>query len=178
MLFSQSDRTTRNVFIDEFGNINLIDNDQYESGDGRTPNSIFLPMNVLSEMVRVDRRKMKVGRKISYPRPTGAVTLDYRCHAEGGAIGFNYPPKMKDCLKYLDKASVRTIQKRYEYPLKSDALDIKTRAQQLFKEGFEGTLRLVVEEQRKLKNEIFPFHEPCCFLRQDVVQNINVCSSA
>ncbi len=38
------------------------------------------------------------------------LLFDYRCHAPGGAIGFNYPDKLKQCLKDISAMTVDNVQ--------------------------------------------------------------------
>ena len=40
------------------------------------------------------------------------VVLDYRCYTEGGTIGTNYPPELKQCLASLTKMTASEIQKK------------------------------------------------------------------
>jgi hypothetical protein len=104
LLTMQCDRHGQNVFVDEQGGLTLIDLDQ-AFGDGWRVcgvDSLFLP-TTQKYMINLLGYWYVMKWSARPPRSTVSpqVSLDYRCHAEGGAIGRNYPPRVKQCLQAI-----------------------------------------------------------------------------
>jgi hypothetical protein len=110
LLTMQCDRHGQNVFIDEHGSLTLIDLDQAFGDAWRVcgVDSLFLPttqkymINLLGYWYVMKHHKHPQ-RSIS-PQ----IWLDYRCHAEGGAIGRRYPPRVQQCLEAI--SSMQPVQ--------------------------------------------------------------------
>jgi len=169
LMFSQSDRHGQNVFLDETGGLQLIDN---EDAHGAI-NSMFLPGTQKFEIYRKGYNAVCCantpegcpGRVL----PAGPdVFFDYRCHAPGGKVGFNYPPGMLRLVEKLDGMSAEAIQKEYGMTVRAHAETLKTRAGDLRKLGFEGALDAALARQPKGEgdkygfNFSYPIVEPCC----------------
>jgi hypothetical protein len=93
LLFMQGDRHAENVFLDDDGNMKLIDS--RDAALGEESNSCFLPGSFYFERARVgvEHISNKARPQVTHHWPQ--LLLDYRCHVPGGAIGTNYPPKAR-----------------------------------------------------------------------------------
>eukprot|EP00899_Mesostigma_viride_P010038 jgi/Mesvir1/19035/Mv12799-RA.2 len=84
LLTSQTDRHPGNLFVATNGNIRLIDNDQ----------AFGQPTGI-----EVDACHLPGTKRFETLREHGMLSVDYRCHVEGGKIGTNYPPRAETCLR-------------------------------------------------------------------------------
>ena len=93
LLFQQGDRHAENVFLDDDGSMKLIDS--RDAALVEESNSCFLPGSFYYERARVGVEH--IGNKARPPvtHHWPQLLLDYRCHVPGGAIGTNYPPKVR-----------------------------------------------------------------------------------
>jgi hypothetical protein len=116
LLTMQCDRHGQNVYIDEFGHLTLIDLDQ-SFGDGWRicgSDSIFLPTTQKHAITFLGYSyvmKQPPKDPSEYPSTSAALesAFDYRCHAPGGVIGFNYPPKVEKCLRKISQMTYRQV---------------------------------------------------------------------
>jgi hypothetical protein len=44
------------------------------------------------------------------------LLLDYRCYVEGGEVGTNYPPQLRECLANLSAMTPQEIKGHYGFP--------------------------------------------------------------
>lgn len=56
------------------------------------------------------------------------VLLDYRCYVEGGKLGKNYPPEVKQCLSKLSRMSPQQVVQEYGFPDEHAAHVLQKRA--------------------------------------------------
>lgn len=69
------------------------------------------------------------------------AVLDYRCYVEGGRIGRNYDPQLRQCLTKLAGMTPKEIQLAYGFPYVASATVLQQRASDMLNKGFEWTLR-------------------------------------
>lgn len=116
LLTMQCDRHGQNVYLDESGQLTLIDLDQALGDAWRVCgfDSLFLPtsqkhaINLLGYGFVM---KMPFEAPESRPVTDSSImhVLDYRCHAPGGKIGKNYPPKLQQCLQDISSSTYRQV---------------------------------------------------------------------
>ncbi|GMH44901.1 hypothetical protein BSKO_12858 [Bryopsis sp. KO-2023] len=146
LLTSQCDRNAGNVFLDEGGDITLIDNNQALSSGhvcdvGKQLNSIFLPSTAEHTFRAVGRKyALRNITKHRFQAPLPHVMMDYRCHAPGEKIGKNYPPKVTQCLTKFQEMDVEGLQHALGLIDSRSASLLKTRAAAMLHHGFEWSL--------------------------------------
>eukprot|EP00854_Cymbomonas_tetramitiformis_P015808 gene15808-18746_t len=165
-LFVQGDRHGENLFITDEGGFKLIDT---RDTTLTFMDSLFLPGTYFMERNRIGNEAMHA----KVPPPPGPpkrrdhwlqLTLDYRCHVPGGAIGFNYPPKVHQCLASMQNASAEELMARYGLPGLSHGKRLQLAARTLHDEGFEAALH-AIPKKKVIKDQPpngFPWQEPCC----------------
>lgn len=165
VLFSSGDRNTENVLITDKGDVRIIDNDfmfgKCSIDKQSCINSIFIPGTKWYEIghgaginpdwtLRLDPSQYK-------RHATPAQMLDYRCHVAGGAIGYDFPPKMAHCLEKFTSLKPRGL--RGEYGLDSKQSRVLYRnAKYLMEYGFEETIRKVAT----VHQQSYSLRPPCC----------------
>ncbi|KAK3233375.1 hypothetical protein CYMTET_56321 [Cymbomonas tetramitiformis] len=165
VLFSSGDRNTENVLITDQGDVRIIDNDfmfgKCSIDKQSCINSIFIPGTKWYEIghgaginpdwtLRLDPLNYK-------HHATPAQMLDYRCHVAGGAIGFDFPPKMAQCMKKF--TSLKPTGLRGEYGLDAKQSRVLYRnAKYLLEYGFEETIRKVAT----VHQQSYSLRAPCC----------------
>eukprot|EP00210_Caulerpa_lentillifera_P007684 g7335.t1 len=165
LLSCQGDRHTQNVFLNEDGQITLIDNDE-AFGHGWRPlgvDSIFLPTTQYHTAIHVGQTYLR--KKAKQPRDhiLPSVVFDYRCHVENGTIGFNYPPMVKETIKRIANMSMDHVMDHYHLPDAETGSMLVQRARDLLEFGFEWTLEH--GEPRNPPSLKYPWHPPCCKIR-------------
>eukprot|EP00798_Chlamydomonas_sp_ICE-L_P023697 gene23697-9238_t len=123
LLTSQCYRHPQNVFVNEQGNIKVIDNLQALQYTWARcgVDSIFLPGTRRKEIVtfgnlqvnKVPKADVNAFREKVDPM----VLLDYRCYVDGGEIGINYPPMLTKCLTKLASMSAEEVTQEYKFPM-------------------------------------------------------------
>lgn len=173
LLTSQCDRHAQNVFIDERGNIKLIDNEACLQTTWKNCafDSIFVPTTQKQEIVRLTNAY--VLKKISrdspdYPKYSAdpQLLLDYRCYVEGGELGTNYPPKVKQCLQKISKMTVPEVLEHYKLPQRIAAENLLMRATDMITKGYEWTAKYGRPRNNPAKT--YKFQPPCCKLKPDL----------
>ncbi|KAG2488696.1 hypothetical protein HYH03_012697 [Edaphochlamys debaryana] len=164
-LSSQCDRHGQNVFMTDKGDITLIDNLQALTYDWQNciMDSIFLPGTQKHAIIRWGGSivwKAKGAKRKRSVNPM--VVMDYRCFVEGGKIGTNYPPQVKQCLTKLAGMTPQTILKEYGFPHLESAAVLHSRAKAMITKGFEWALRY--SEPRLQKAKAYRTQQPCCNL--------------
>lgn len=119
LLTMQCDRHGQNVYIDETGHLTLIDLDQAFGEAWRVCgfDSLFLPTSqkhAINFLGYFYAMKIQQGGDSRKPDNKGSgmgaqAVMDYRCHAQGGAIGFNYPSQVGQCLKAISAMSAPEV---------------------------------------------------------------------
>lgn len=145
--------------------IKLIDNTHalLFQWEGCALDSILLPGTHKNEIVRfggdvVYKSQRRVERRGLNPM----VTLDYRCHVPGGAIGTNYPPALSACLASIGRLSPEAIQAKYGFPHLRAASVLRSRAVDMLTKGFEWTAQRGWPTNAPVKR--YRWHQPCCSL--------------
>jgi hypothetical protein len=95
VLFVQGDRHAENVFLGDDGYFKLIDSRDQALDSGL--DSVFFASTISFERNRVGNEHLFNHSKPYVTHHWPQNTLDYRCHVPGGAIGTNYPPKVRHC---------------------------------------------------------------------------------
>ena len=93
VLFVQGDRHAENVFLGDDGYFKLIDSRDQALDSGL--DSVFFASTISFERNRVGNEHLFNHSKKYVTHHWPQNTLDYRCHVPGGAIGSNYPPKVR-----------------------------------------------------------------------------------
>ena len=93
VLFVQGDRHAENVFLGDDGYFKLIDSRDQALDSGL--DSVFFASTISFERNRVGNEHLFNHSKQYVTHHWPQNTLDYRCHVPGGAIGLNYPPKVR-----------------------------------------------------------------------------------
>ncbi|GFR47810.1 hypothetical protein Agub_g9587 [Astrephomene gubernaculifera] len=165
LLSSQCDRHSQNVFLSESGELTLIDNLQamQYSWVNCAMDSIFLPGTQKNMILRWGGNVVSKVRGAKMRRSVNPmVVLDYRCYVEGGKIGTNYDPQLRQCLTKLSKMTPKEVQLEYGFPYSSSAAVLQQRATDMLNKGFEWTLRY--GQPRNFKPKSLRQHPPCCSL--------------
>eukprot|EP00892_Ulva_mutabilis_P003338 jgi/Ulvmu1/1376/UM011_0104.1 len=169
LLTMQCDRHAQNVYVDEGGRVTLIDADQ-ALGDGWRVcgvDSIFLP-TTQKYMINLLGWAYVMKHPPGQPQQTPAgelsaqVALDYRCHAPRGAIGLNYPERVKQCLGDISNMTYRQVQMEFGMAKMAHAIRLHQRASDLVHRGFEWTLQH--GEPRNPWALQYPLTPACCDL--------------
>eukprot|EP00798_Chlamydomonas_sp_ICE-L_P002984 gene2984-12992_t len=120
LLTSQCDRHGENVFINEQGNIKVIDNLQAMkfSWESCGADSIVLPGTAKNEIVRFGGEQVNKRYKARVKKNLNPMLLlVYRCYVDGGEIGINYPPELTKCLAKIASMSAQEVTQEYKFPM-------------------------------------------------------------
>lgn len=175
-LFGQCDRHAQNAFVTVEGDFLFIDNDQSLGRGWRrcVANSFLIPGSEKFTIARFGNTHVN-GDEPPNKLANNQVTLDYRCHAENGEIGYNFPAKFAACVEWLAESStVAQVEEEIGFPTRADAEFVVERARSLRKRGFEGALRRAQYDasrenasgaaKKKQTHRVFGWPEPCCAL--------------
>ncbi|KAG1668320.1 hypothetical protein FOA52_011217 [Chlamydomonas sp. UWO 241] len=190
LLTAQCDRHAENVFVDEDGNIQLIDNDKALGVIAKCGyDSMLLPGTRYHSTMRIGfwgqhvdkyrgyRKKPEFCRGPIDPR----VVVDYRCTlapglggtnaSKGLTLGTSYPPGLTSCMKRVSGMSVEEVMEEFglSSPLRAGIL--RNRSIDMLSHGFEWTMEhgLPLNGGRVAT---YP-QPPCCSLQ--VVKRMVVC---
>lgn len=166
LLTSQCDRHAQNVFINERGQITLIDNLQAMKFNWEkcAADSIFLPGTQKNEIARFGgnmvfkKPRAKMKRSIN-----PMLLLDYRCYVPGGKIGLDYPPELTQCLKKITTMTPEDVMTHYDFPNLRNAQVLSQRAKSMLEHGFEWALQL--GDPTNMTPKRYRWHQPCCKLK-------------
>mmetsp|Transcript_22651 Transcript_22651/g.73655 ORF Transcript_22651/g.73655 Transcript_22651/m.73655 type:complete len:215 (+) Transcript_22651:161-805(+) len=171
-VFSQSDRHGENVFVTPEGEMILIDTrDNFLDFQGT--DSVFLPGTFIFERNRVGNSHMFNPSAPETTHHHPQLLLDYRCVVPGGAIGTDFPPRLRAFMERvleLDRAG-RVVE---ELKFPTSAIDANKRAaalvsrcKDLLEKGFEGALKagLKRKSSQNMPTEGYDWPEPCCRLQ-------------
>lgn len=133
----QEDRHHENIFVNEKGDIKLIDNNKCM---GEILDSLFLP----STRRHTASITGKVYTRTQSPQsllqnPSLAARMDYRCHSNG-TIGWDYPPGLLQCMRDISSLSVEEIMLDLDLDDRSLAANLKQSGTDMLYMGFEWTL--------------------------------------
>lgn len=172
-LFGQCDRHAQNAFVTVEGEFLFIDNDQSLGRGWKrcVANSFLIPGSEKFTIARFGNLHVN-GDEPPNALANPQVTLDYRCHAESGEIGFRFPAKFAACVEWLaEEAEVAQVEEEIGFPTRADAEFVVERARSLRKRGFEGALRRAQYDASrdnggaaKESHRVFGWPEPCCAL--------------
>ncbi|GMH43570.1 hypothetical protein BSKO_11492 [Bryopsis sp. KO-2023] len=166
LLTLQCDRHTNNIFMDEAGNLTLIDNGDALGNRGNCQNgvslsSIFIPGTPQYAHKTYGKPFLDTGLpflKMWHPLPH--IMLDYRCHADGGQIGRSYPPQVNQCLQKFSQMDKLELQRYLDIPDLSMAATLKRRSTDMLEQGFEWTLKN--GEPKNSDAQSYAIDKPCC----------------
>lgn len=140
LLTMQRDRSIGNIFLQESGNIMLIDNNQVL---GSSLDSLFLPFTRRHTMAQVGRKffaSQSPNDLLEYPLVE--ARLDYRCHANG-PIGKNYPVHLHQCLESISVSQVDKIMPELGLEDRAMASRLKQSASSMLEENLFKNCMLV-----------------------------------
>ncbi|CAD7698412.1 unnamed protein product [Ostreobium quekettii] len=163
LLTSQCDRHPQNVFVNEDGDVTLIDNDQVFGHCWKPDNldSMFIPTTEKHSLEAVGFPYMRtLDPEQIRQKPSVMMLLDYRCHADGGVIGTDYPPSVTACMKRIRDMSAEGITNRYNMPSEEMSVAVKGRATAMLEKGFEWAV--LNSEPKRDPKFVFPWQRPCC----------------
>lgn len=112
VLFSEGDRHTGNIHIDENARLRFIDNDNAlghtfgHALGGRVKglDSVFVPNTARSAILHENRANKPLG------------LLDYRCLVPGGKMGTNYPANIQRCMREFADSTPEELRQKYLIP--------------------------------------------------------------
>ncbi|MEW5298305.1 MAG: hypothetical protein WDW36_001445 [Sanguina aurantia] len=149
LLTAQCDRHAENIFVDQHGGLQFIDNDRALGVVTHCgADSVLLPGGRYHS-------KLRVGYSSHLPRfykehgwrpgfcngPIDVrIILDYRCYVPNGILGTAYPTALTNCMLDISKRSEKEIQEKYALSELKPAKILKRRAMDLLDKGFEWTL--------------------------------------
>ncbi|KAG1655370.1 hypothetical protein FOA52_012097 [Chlamydomonas sp. UWO 241] len=171
LLTSQCDRHSGNIFINDDGNMQLIDKDValgYRRRKTCGVDSVFVPTTELYQETLlgtefVDREIEIAEAKTNPVDPL--VLLDYRCWVDGGKIGKSYPPQVHQCLSSIASHSVADNQEHFGFPDPRPAWSLTMRARAMLTDGFESAY--LICEPSNLPHKRHALQPPCCHLALD-----------
>jgi len=155
VLTAQCDRHAENVFIDDAGDIQVIDNDKALGVIAKCGyDSMFVPGTRYHSIMRVGFWGQHADKYRSYRKVAEfchgpidpRVVMDYRCAvdgsaSDGGVMGTAYPPSMERCMRRIAGMSgPEEVMDAYglSNPLRASILH--NRSKDLIERGFEWTL--------------------------------------
>ncbi|KAK3262462.1 hypothetical protein CYMTET_28686 [Cymbomonas tetramitiformis] len=172
LLFVQGDRHGENVFITSNSSIKLIDT---RDTTLTMLDSLFLPGTFILQRNMIGNEGIFLKTKPTQERRTShwpQLTLDYRCHVPGGAIGFNYPPKVKTCIANFQAQTADELQRNYHLPTLRHAQHLSAVAKDLHSLGFEEALAKAPKRRSLAQQPVdgYPWEPPCCRIPDEHTQ--------
>eukprot|EP00854_Cymbomonas_tetramitiformis_P006479 gene6479-7768_t len=173
LLFVQGDRHGENVFITSNSSIKLIDT---RDTTLTMLDSLFLPGTFILQRNMIGNEGIFLKTKPTQERRTShwpQLTLDYRCHVPGGAIGFNYPPKVKTCIANFQAQTADELQRNYHLPTLRHAQHLSAVAKDLHSLGFEEALAKAPKRRSLAQQPVdgYPWEPPCCRIPDEHTQS-------
>uniref|UniRef100_A0A7S0RET0 PI3K/PI4K catalytic domain-containing protein n=1 Tax=Chlamydomonas leiostraca TaxID=1034604 RepID=A0A7S0RET0_9CHLO len=168
LLTSQCDRHAQNIFINEDGQLKLIDNEACLQNNWKNCgfDSILLPTTQKNEIVRFSNQfVLKYVTAENAPQGVAdpQLLLDYRCYVKDGKIGKDWLPGVGRCLKKLHGMTPEAIMHSYGFPNLLTASALKNRSQAMYEHGFEYAL--TQGYPRNPNPWRYKFVPPCCKIK-------------
>mmetsp|Transcript_5477 Transcript_5477/g.12120 ORF Transcript_5477/g.12120 Transcript_5477/m.12120 type:complete len:525 (+) Transcript_5477:133-1707(+) len=170
LLTSQCDRHAQNIFINEQGQIRLIDNEAALQNSWKSCgfDSILVPTTQKQEIVRLSNEfvlKLITPDQARKGHADPQLLLDYRCYLPDGKeeIGTDYPPTIKQCLQKIAGMSAKQVQKHYGFTEELPAHNLKTRATDMITKGFEWAFKY--GEPRNANPKRYRMQPKCCKIK-------------
>ncbi|KAG1676217.1 hypothetical protein FOA52_006434 [Chlamydomonas sp. UWO 241] len=173
LLTSQCDRHPDNVFVDDRGNIQVIDNDKALGVVERcSQDTIFIPGTRYHSVMRVGFRKELANyyRKIRRTQPdlchglvNPSFVMDYRCTTPSGTLGTSYPPSLGACMRRIAEMSDEGVATEYGISHRARVQALRMRATEMMDLGFEAAF--ASGERSQLPRFTLPHQPQCCGLR-------------
>ncbi|KAG1662705.1 hypothetical protein FOA52_014570 [Chlamydomonas sp. UWO 241] len=171
LLTSQCDRHAQNIFINEAGQLMLIDNEAALQSNWKNCgfNSILVPTTQKQEIARLSNEFVN---KLVAPDAVASkghadpqVLLDYRCYLGGGreAMGTEYPPQIDQCLRKIAGMSIEEAKVHYGFLEELPAQNLVSRAKDMVTKGFEWSYKY--GEPRNADPKRYRVQPKCCELK-------------
>ncbi|GIL86967.1 hypothetical protein Vretifemale_15166 [Volvox reticuliferus] len=173
LLTSQCDRHAQNLFLQEDGNLKLIDNESCLQHMWRNCgfDSVLVPTTQKQEIVRLANHYVS-----KLPTLTGQpqiprfdadpqLLLDYRCYLPEGQeqMGTQYPPQIDKCLRHIASMTPKEVAKVYGFPDVRVAGNLHTRATDMITRGYEWAAKYGHPQNAAPKR--YRIQPKCCSLR-------------
>ncbi|GLI65769.1 hypothetical protein VaNZ11_009364 [Volvox africanus] len=173
LLTSQCDRHAQNLFLQEDGNLKLIDNESCLQHMWRNCgfDSVMVPTTQKQEIIRLANQYVN-----KLPTLTGQpqiprfdadpqLLLDYRCYLPEGQeqMGTQYPPPIDKCLRNIASMAPKEIAKLYGFPDVRVAVNLHTRATDMITRGYEWAAKYGHPQNAQAKR--YRFQPKCCSLK-------------
>ncbi|PNW74176.1 hypothetical protein CHLRE_13g588350v5 [Chlamydomonas reinhardtii] len=173
LLTSQCDRHAQNIFMQEDGNIKLIDNEACLQHMWRNCgfDSILVPTTQKQEIVRlanhfVLKLPVKPGTELVLPKGSAdpQLLLDYRCYLPGGSetMGNSYDKDIAQCLKKITDMTPKQVRAYFDFPDVRVATNLHTRAIDMLTHGFEWAAKYGAPQNAVPKR--YRLQPKCCKL--------------
>lgn len=170
LLTSQCDRHAQNIFVNEAGQIKLIDNEAALQSSWKNCgfNSILVPTTQKQEIVRLSNEfvhKLVTKEHAPQGHADPQLLLDYRCYLPDGReeMGTDYPPQVKQCLQAIASKTVPQVKKHYGLLEDLPAINLHTRATDMLTRGYEWTFKYGQPVNANSKR--YRLQPKCCKLR-------------
>ena len=169
---AQCDRHSENIFVDDAGQVQYIDNDKALGAVSRCGyDSMLIPGTRYHSVLRIGfwhqlaiyyrNLRKEEGAKLCRGMVDPRVVIDYRCSVPEGKIGLSYPPNIERCLKKYSEMSIGSLVEDFGMDLNRQPAEIiSQRARDMITIGFEETM-----ERGAPNNSIrfkMPHQPPCC----------------
>ncbi|KAG2485806.1 hypothetical protein HYH03_015517 [Edaphochlamys debaryana] len=170
LLTSQCDRHAQNIFIQEDGNIRLIDHDASLNHMSVTCgfDSVFVPTTAKYEVVRTANHwVLKLPGAETAPRLPAVdaqVLFDYRCYLPEGrdAMGTSYPPQAEACMRRIASMTPDQVKEYYGFTQTRVAFYLRTRAVDMLTKGYEWAAKY--GQPRNANPRRYRMKPKCCEL--------------
>eukprot|EP00300_Choanocystis_sp_HF-7_P022495 c21800_g1_i1.p1 GENE.c21800_g1_i1~~c21800_g1_i1.p1 ORF type:complete len:526 (+),score=108.40 c21800_g1_i1:145-1722(+) len=171
VLFAYADRHTGNVWITPTMELRGIDSVQLTFSVAPFVDSIFIPITRRFAMMRFSQLYMFRTAPRIHEIDDANLLFDYRCHTIGGAIKYDYPPKLAACMRKFANASPAALMDEYQLPPPA-AQWLHNTSDLLLTKGFEQAMWLLARDSaakmrqpNKNANDLDAFYMrpmPCC----------------
>lgn len=172
LLTSQCDRHAQNIFVNERGQIKLIDNEAALQNSWKNCgfNSILVPTTQKQEIARLSNEF--VNKLVNIHQAGGKghadpqLLFDYRCYlpeSSKGVLGKDYPPDIHKCLTDISKMTTQEVHTRYGFVEESVAENLRVRASDMINKGFEYAF--LFGEPQNAPGRKYRVQPPCCNIK-------------
>ncbi|GIL79180.1 hypothetical protein Vretimale_16715 [Volvox reticuliferus] len=175
LLTSQCDRHAQNLFLQEDGNLKLIDNESCLQHMWRSCgfDSVLVPTTQKQEIVRLGNDYVaKLPTLTGQPQvprfeADPLLLLDYRCYLPEGQeqMGTQYPPQIDKCLRRIASMTPKEVATFYGFPDLVTAMNLRFRATDMITRGYEWAAKYGHPQNAPPKR--YRFQPKCCSLRVD-----------
>ncbi|GLI65785.1 hypothetical protein VaNZ11_009401 [Volvox africanus] len=173
LLTSQCDRHAQNLFLQEDGNLKLIDNESCLQHMWRNCgfDSVMVPTTQKQEIVRLGNdfvsKLPTLTDQPQIPRfdADPQLLLDYRCYLPEGQeqMGTQYPPPIDKCLRNIASMTPKEVASFYGFPYGVASINLHFRATDMIMHGYEWAAKYGHPQNAQAKR--YRFQPKCCSLQ-------------